>query len=238
MDANELKILPLHEHSIERLMLRDKADNIIKDPVMHMAARALGESRRLWEQAASAWALIQADQSIPTAQRIATGRKAVCVLAESITRKCDSALSKLTQEVTALRQKSWQPPAGDPTVMAETRAVFRGMDAKDRLNALMSAADDDEIAAALLRAPAMNAGMTGAEQEKFRSVWRSRRHSEIVQREERLLRSGSVIQGCGKALISKIESMFAPHEKLLRAAESARDAAIQAARASEGGNNE
>jgi hypothetical protein len=91
---------------------------------------------------------------------------------------------------------------------AEIREALRCMPEKDRAAALAKAiaVGDDVIAGPVLRGPPMLSGLSSAELEVRRSVWRQKRHPQAFDREQRLGRALTMIDTGGKALVSFVEA--------------------------------
>jgi hypothetical protein len=229
-------VLPLAGAMVEHHYRREPGTGkVIPEKPMIEAAKLMEEGRALWSQAQSAWDSIITDQSVAQGERVARGRKAVTNLATSIAKKLDAANAVLADEISAVRSRTSYPESGGEHA-AEIRRALREMKADERAKAVEAALGSDDVDvlhAVLGPAPALLTGIDPARVEGFRQLWRLKHHPDALNYESRLTSALGAVKMAGTSLTAVIKELFEPHERMLAAAERAREAAVAAAKAVE-----
>jgi hypothetical protein len=227
----------INEALIEKHFARDPITReLVADDVLGEMAAAMKAARVGAEQMAEVHASVSANTSMLPDARTLQIRKTVTTLGERAAARLDGARSKALAELDRLRRETSAPPVpGNQLIAAleaESRSALRSMGAKHRGRVIHSAIEngDDVVVGAILRGPPMLSGLTDAEREMRRSVWRKKRHPGVLDREERLGRAVAALERGGSGLIALVADITdSPSAKRAAATAAAAHAAIEAA---------
>lgn len=225
----------VHGDNCRRYFARDaRTLEAIPDDAIGNLAAALDGARRSAEGIVELQRTLVNDPTRTPAARSVELRRASLAAGERAAKAIDAARSQAETIAKTIGAATAAPPAPATALAAgleaETRAAFRGLDAKTRrvaVNAAIEAGDAATIGP-LLRGPAMLAGMTQPEQDDLRGRWRLKQHPVEADRIERLEKAIEAADMGAMALVRFTERFAAPAEKAALAEQRSR-AALEAA---------
>jgi hypothetical protein len=202
--------LSLHEGAVSKLRIRGGSGELIPDAELEAVAAALQGARAECERTAALHTAVMADNTVTPGAAALRVRECALKGGERASEKLDTARARISREIERLRRETWAPPTprDQAGMEGEVRAALCRMPEKDRAAALAKAitVGDDVIVGAAFRGPAMLSGLTDAELEMRRTVWRQKTHPQAFDREQRLGRALTMIDTGGKALVSFVEA--------------------------------
>ncbi|WP_414815245.1 hypothetical protein [Rhizobium sp. IY2] len=202
----------IHEAAVEQHYPRKPSGEVENDATIASLATAVRTTRLNSESLAAYADTLAKDRLMsPDAARLKLRDNAL-KLAETTAKKLDEAKARVQQEVAEIRARTSTPPAPRDQLSAgleaEIRARLASMPEKARDEVVGKAfvEMDVSIISAVLRGPAMLAGMSQIRQDMVRHRYRTTFHPEDEARLKRLTAALEATERSGRAFISYIET--------------------------------
>jgi len=198
--------LALHEACVEQYRARDRATGeLTPDDAIDALHSALASARADAERIAALHEALINDPTITVGAAALKVRNEALKLGEKASAKLDKARARAQKAIDAIRASTHAPAVPkDALAMqleSEIRARMALMPDKDRSGLLANAiaADNELIVGACLRGPAMLCGLTEAELNVRRTMWRQKKFPSEFGREQHLQKAIEALDRGGQS---------------------------------------